>query len=109
MWAGAHFDGREVVEEEDAWQLVAGGHVALLEVLRHRVLVGEDGAVADVLVDRGHDLRAAAAGVAEVLLANMFWPFVLCSMWTICVASERRARKSCRSPDHLPYLRALIL
>ena len=52
----ARLDGREVVEEEDARQLVASGHIALLEVLRHRVLVGEDGAVADVLVDRGHDL-----------------------------------------------------
>ena len=59
--ACARLDGREVIEKEDARQLVAGGHIALLEVLRHRVLVGDDGAVADVLVDRGHDLRAAAA------------------------------------------------
>ena len=52
----AHLYRREIVEEEDAGQVVLHGDVRLPEVLCHRVLVGVDGVVPNIRVDGGDHL-----------------------------------------------------
>ena len=89
LGAGARLDGREVVEEEHARQLVAGGHIALLEVLCHRVLVGEDGAVADVPGRSwARSVPQTLPGFAGLLATNTACTCMLCCKWRLCMAGH---------------------
>ena len=52
--------GREVIEEENARQIVAGRYIANFKMLSHAELIGMDGVVAPICVDSGHYLRYAS-------------------------------------------------